>query len=155
MAKDQSYEKRILEAGERLIKHSHPDADGFRYISTKDFIEGKLTKIGFVYNDDTGIRKPGFNYIYDRGGNYSYFRNADELVTNLGLLQNRPGIFESVVAPTNVPGLLALLYFLLLGAVFLIWREVPTEMWSPFMVILGFYFGTKAPSQLKPKALDA
>jgi hypothetical protein len=140
MAKDEdAYQNVIMKVAEPIIKQSHPDADEFKFISTKEFIEGKLTIIEFSYNDSDGTRKRGTNLIYDHNGTYTYARNADMLLGIIGAIQ--PHTVDIVLRPTNVAGMLALVLLLLVGVLLLMKTAVPSELWSGFTLILGFYFG--------------
>jgi len=145
-AKEADYTHAILEIGKEKIQLSHPDASDFRFIQTKDFVEGKLTLIDFEYETPNGARERGTNLIYEHNGKYMYARNADMLVGMIG--PTRPRVLDIVLRPSSVAGILALLFIAIIAGLLYggctharMESEVPTEMWVGLSLILGFYFG--------------
>jgi hypothetical protein len=132
----ESYVRQIMREGEEYIKQSHPDARDFRYIGTKDLIEGKLTQISFDYDSTSGV-----NYLYDRAGRIDYFRTEKQLIDTLGAIQPKLGVFATLLRADHVTGLLALVVLAAIIMLVYFERSVPEILENALALILGFYFG--------------
>jgi hypothetical protein len=133
------YRETIMKAGEQDIIASHPDATDLRYISTRDFLRGKLTQIEFAY--DQGKR--GYNLIYDHDGQFEYFRNEQFLVQSLGKTQPQAGTLEFILKPENIAGIIALLLAVAAIGLAVFGKDVPFMLSEGFALVLGYFFGKK------------
>src|SRR3954454_12379257 len=92
-----SYIDKVVETGSQYIKKSHPEAADFRYINTKDFLEGKLTTIEFNDRGNSYI-----NYIYDRDGEMIYYRSGDYFLSSVGALEKPSGLISTLLRREHV-----------------------------------------------------
>jgi hypothetical protein len=127
-----------MQKGTEFIKNTHPDATDFSYVGTKDFLEGKISRIRFKYDQ----KEIGVNFIYDHDGKWEFFRNGDQLVDNLGAIKKPPGFLTMLLRTDHVAGVIAIV--LLTVITVLVFREkpLPDILSNTFALVVGFYFGS-------------
>jgi len=127
-----------MQKGTEFIKNTHADARDFEYIGTKDFFEGKITKIQFKYEQ----QQTGLNLIYDHDGKLHYFRNPEQLVDHLGAIK-RKNFIVTLLSSDYVPGVMAIVFLVIIAIYLLVLREnkLPDIIANTFTLVIGYYFG--------------